>query len=217
MRVMLKNLHYTDKRLADGTKRRYYYAWRGGPRLEGTPGTPEFMAAYEKAVRERVQPPPGTIHSILRAYQDSADFAGLADRTRADYVKHIRTIEAKFGTFPLAALADRRSRAVFLQWRDELASKSRRQADYTFTVLARVISWAHHRALVPANPLEKAGRIYRGSRADNIWTDDDVARLLAIAGPEMRLAFLMALLTPANVKATCYGFPGAPTTAPASA
>jgi len=208
----LKHLHYTDKRLADGTKKRYYYAWRGGPRLEGTPGTPEFMAAYEKAVRERIQPPPGTLYSILRAYQDSADFTGLADRTRADYIRHIRAIERKFGTFPLTALADRRSRAVFLQWRDELATKSRRQADYAFTVLARVISWAHHRAMVPANPVERAGRIYRGSRADNIWTDDDVRRLLAIAGPEMRLAFLMAPCTRGSDRGTFCGFPGALTT-----
>lgn len=195
MRVRLKNLHWTDKRLADGTRKRYYYAWRGGPRLEGEPGTPEFMAAYEKAVREKVQPPPGTLFSILRAYQDSADFTGLADCTRADYIKHIRAIEKKFGAFPLAGLADRRSRAVFLAWRDELALKSRRQADYAFTVLARVISWAHHRGKVPANPLERPGRIYHGSRADHIWTDEDVARLLAVAGPELRLAFIMALHT----------------------
>ncbi len=27
----------------------YFYAWRGGPRITGEPGTPEFMASYTDA------------------------------------------------------------------------------------------------------------------------------------------------------------------------
>ena len=39
---------------------------------------------------------------------------------------------------PLAALPDSAVRAVFLDWRDELAKRGRRQADYAMTVLARI-------------------------------------------------------------------------------
>ena len=35
--------------------RTYYYAWRGGPRLRGEPGTPEFVASYNEAI-ETVAP-----------------------------------------------------------------------------------------------------------------------------------------------------------------
>jgi hypothetical protein len=30
--------------------RTYWYAWRGGPRLRGEPGSPEFMASYNEAL-----------------------------------------------------------------------------------------------------------------------------------------------------------------------
>jgi hypothetical protein len=46
----LKGLFWAPARLADGTRKIYWYAWRGGPRLKGEPGSPEFVASYNKAV-----------------------------------------------------------------------------------------------------------------------------------------------------------------------
>jgi integrase len=135
------------------------------------------------------------LFSILQGYQASEDFRSLAVRTRQDYVAKIKLIERAFGDLPLSALSDRRTRGVFLEWRDRLASASRRQADYAYTVLARVLSWGLHRALVPANPCERAGRLYGGSRADKIWTDDDEANFIAKAPAHLHLPLLMALWT----------------------
>ena len=71
-------------------------------------------------------------------------------------------------------MTDRRTRGVFMAWRDELAIDSgRRQADYAWSVLALILAWALDRGLVAANPCEKGGRVYRGSRADKVWTADD--------------------------------------------
>jgi hypothetical protein len=53
MRINFKGLNFATKRLADGTLRKYYYAWRGGPLLRGEPGTPEFQASYNEAVTSR--------------------------------------------------------------------------------------------------------------------------------------------------------------------
>ena len=53
MRVVLKGIDSAVKRLADGSTRTYYYAWRGGPRLEGEPGSPEFVASYHAAIAVR--------------------------------------------------------------------------------------------------------------------------------------------------------------------
>jgi hypothetical protein len=103
--------------------------------------------------------------TILQGYQASDAFRGRADRTRSDYVKQIKLIEKRFGDFPLAALTDRRTRGVFMAWRDDLALRSRRQADYAWTVLARVLSWAPDRGLISANPCARGGRLYRGSGA----------------------------------------------------
>lgn len=195
MRIRLKGLNRVTKRLADGRTVTYWYAWKGGPALRGEPGTPEFIASYNEACAQKVRPRAGVLLSVMQAYQASEDFRELADRTRADYVGKIKLIEKKFGDFPIAALTDRRTRGEFLAWRDKLAESSRRQADYAWTVLARVLSWALNRGLVPANPCEKGGRIYRGSRADKIWTADDEAAFLRSAPKHLHLALLLALWT----------------------
>jgi integrase len=194
-RVRLKGLNSKLKHLASGQTKRYWYAWKGGPPLPGQPGDADFMAAYHKAHAARREVKPGVLLSVLSAYQQSDDWRQLAERTRADYVKQIKKIEAEFIDFPLAALSDRRSRAIFLEWRDRLALSSRRQADYAWAVLARVLSWAHDRGLVTANPCTRGGRLYRGTRAENVWTIDDEAQFMKHAPAHLRLAFMLALWT----------------------
>ena len=196
MRVRLKGLNSITKTLADGSKRTYWYAWKGGPPLPGKPGSPEFIHAYNEAIARKVLPPRGTLLSVLQAYQASEDFLGLADSTRRSYVALILRIEKEFSDFPLSALTDRRTRGIFKQWRDRIATDSgRRQADYAWTVLARVLSWGLDRGLVAANPCERGGRLYRGSRRDNIWTADDEAAFLQCAPAHLHLPLLLALWT----------------------
>ena len=119
MRIDLKGLNWSNKRLADGTLRTYWYAWKGGPPLRGQPGTPEFVASYNEAVASKVATPQGMILSILQGYQASEDFRCLAESTRRSYVPLIKRIEKEFGDFPLSALTDRRTRGVFMAWRDQ--------------------------------------------------------------------------------------------------
>ncbi|MGU3496310.1 tyrosine-type recombinase/integrase [Xanthobacteraceae bacterium A53D] len=194
-RVRLKGLNSRRKVLADGTIKTYYWAWKGGPALPGKPGDPEFMHAYNEAIKSKHQPKAGELLSVLNAFQMAEEFLGLAPRTRLDYVKQIKKIEAQFIDFPLAALTDRRARAIFLEWRDRLAQQSKRQADYAWSVLARILSWAHDRGLILANPCTKGGRLYRGSRAEHVWADDDEARFLAQAPAHLHLALMLALWT----------------------
>jgi integrase len=195
MRVHLKGLNSSRMRLADGSIVTYWYAWRGGPRLHGEPGSPEFIASYNEAVAAKVAPQAGVLQSILQRYQAASEFTGLAERTRRDYVVQIKLIEKKFADFPLVALTDKRARHIFREWRDQLALKSKRQADYAWSVLARVLSWGLDRGLVNANPCEKGGRLYRGSRADKTWTHDDERAFLARAPAHMHLPLLLALWT----------------------
>ena len=142
-------------------------------------------------------PPRGTVLSVLTQYQASEDFRGLADSTRRSYVALITRIEKDFGDFPLSALTDRRTRGVFMAWRDEIAaSAGRRQADYAWTVLARVLSWCFNRGLVAVNPCERGGRLYRGGgRAEKVWTDVDEAAFLERAPAHLHLPLLLALWT----------------------
>lgn len=195
MRVRLKGINSKRKTRADGTVVTYWYAFKGGPRLPGKPGSPEFVAAYHEATAARRAPPAGVLLSLMAGYQQSAEFLGLSPRTRRDYVAKIILIEREFGDLPLGALDDRRTRGEFLAWRDRLAAKSRRQADYSWTVLARILSWSKDRGLIAVNPCERGGRVYRGTRADKVWTADDEANFLAKAPVHLRLALTLALWT----------------------
>jgi integrase len=62
-------------------------------------------------------------------------------------------------------------------------------------VLARVLSWSLDRGLVAANPCTHGGRLYRGSRAEKIWTDADEAAFLERAPAHLHLPLLLALWT----------------------
>jgi hypothetical protein len=114
MRVVLKGIDSAVKRLADGSTRTYYYAWRGGPRLEGAPGTPDFVASHNAAVAGRPTRRNGkTLEGIVDSYLDSQDFATKRDRTREEDRKIARRIVAEFGDMPLAALPTSESGASF--------------------------------------------------------------------------------------------------------
>ena len=62
-------------------------------------------------------------------------------------------------------------------------------------MLARVISWGMDRGLVAANPCVRGGRLYRGSRAEKIWTAADEAAFLERAPTHLHLPLLLALWT----------------------
>lgn len=195
MRVKLKGTNQITKRLANGKSVTYYYAWKGGPRLPGKPGDPEFIEAYNKAIGQKAKSRSDTIQSLLNRYQDTPKWGGLAERTKKDYCSHIRKIETAFGDFPISALADRCARAALLEWRDTMATTSRRQADYVFATFASILAWAYDRGLTDANPCEKTGKLYRSGRAERIWTQADESALLAIAPARIQMAYLMAAWT----------------------
>src|SRR4051812_47240827 len=93
MRVELKGIASATKRLASGRKIKYYYAWRGGPKLDGVPGTPEFVASYNAAVATRRVVPRTTLASLITLFKSSTEFTtDIAERTKLDYLKQITKI-----------------------------------------------------------------------------------------------------------------------------
>lgn len=195
MRVRLKGLNTVRKRLADGTTRTYTYLGKGGPRVPGEPGSPQFMAAYAEATSKKATAAADRLQSIIDAYQQSRKFNDLSPRTRHDYVQQIRKIEAEFGDFPIAALSAPRTRGEFMSWRDRVAARSRRQADYAYSVLALILAWGHDRGLVPLNPCERPGKTYRSERVESVWRPPDEERFMAVAPKHIKLAFMLALWT----------------------
>ena len=63
--------------------RTYYYAWRGGPRLRGEPGSPEFIASYHEAHENRRTPDTGRFRALVALYRGSDQYKRkLADSTK---------------------------------------------------------------------------------------------------------------------------------------
>lgn len=191
----MTGVHRVRKRLASGEVAVYHYAWRGGPRIHGEPGSPEFLAALAEAQKTPPAHHKGTLQEVFNAYQASAAFTGLSDATRAGYKRRLPVIEAEFGDMPTKALSDPRVRGEFLDWRDGMAKTSPREADYHMAILALMLAWGVDRGRLPTNPAARPGRVYRPDRTDHIWTDADVQAFLAKAGPHLRLPFLLALWT----------------------
>lgn len=195
MRMRLKGVNRVSKRLADGSSITYYYAWKGGPRLPGKPGDAEFVNAYTDAIKSRTRPQEDTLQAIINAYQGSPKFTELAPRTKADYVRNIRVIEAKYSTLPIEALPDPATRGDMLDWRDAMSRRSKRQADYVFATLAAILAWAKDRGRVIANPCERPGKLYRSNRAESIWTADAERALEEVAPNRIWLAYMIAVWT----------------------
>jgi integrase len=189
-----RGVHPVRKQLASGVTITYYYAWRGGPRIAGEPGSDEFYTSYGAHLAGRTRPNPERFHSIVAGFRRSPEFLRLAPRTRADYTKHLTAIETKFGDLPLAALEDMRITKDFLDWRDTKAN-SARQADYAWTVLMRLIAWARMRGLTTYRPPQRIEHLYHADRSEKIWLAADVAAFMAKASIELQRAMVLALDT----------------------
>lgn len=178
----------------------YYYAWRGGPRLNGSPGSREFKASYAAAERARKHRATDTLAGLALNYQASPEFAGLADSTKRQWRQRLFRIVADsapldIGGLPLAALNDTRVKADLLAWRDQW-KHTPRGADFLMQVLSRVLSWGQQRGLLTINVATGLGQLYKNNRADQIWTADDLAAYeAASSSPEISFVAPLACLT----------------------
>lgn len=195
-RVRLKGLNSICKRLADGSTVTYWYAWKGGPRLSGSPGSPEFLAAFNAAHADRKKPTGQDLRALVSLYRASPEFTGLADATRKVWTRWLDRIsetegELAIGALPWAALDDRRVRAEILAWRDQWAHQPR-TADYAMQVVSRVLGWGMDRGLLALNAAAGVAQLYKGNRADQIWTDAEIAAFVA-AAPSPEVGFIIRL------------------------
>jgi integrase len=188
VRVDLKGL---AKVTAKG--RTYWYAWRGGPRLRGEPGSPEFMASYNEAIESHRTPDTGRFKFLVVAYKASADYAELADSTRKNWSPWLDRIAEHFGELRIAQFErPEKIRPVIRHWRNQWANKPR-TADYALQVLSRVLSHAvDPLGKIAENPCEGIKQLYSSDRSEIIWTDADIVALEKTCPAEVSLAVDLA-------------------------
>lgn len=173
VRVDLKGI---AKATAKG--RTYWYAWRGGPRLRGELGSPEFIASYNEAIESRRTPDAGRFRSLVVLYKASREHKSLAASTAKNWAPWLDRIAEHFGELRIAQF-DRpeKIRPLIRQWRNRWADKPR-TADYGMQVLSRVLSYAvDPLGKLAGNPCEGIKQLYSASRSEIVWTEADIAAL----------------------------------------
>lgn len=166
--------------------RTYYYAWRGGPRLRGEIGSPEFIASYNEAVEQRRTPDKNRFRFIVTDYKGSSEYKKLAQSTRDQWGKWLDRIAEYFGDLRIAQF-DRpeKIRPVIRRWRNKWADTPR-TADYGLQVLSRVLAHAvDPLGRIAGNPCEGIKHLYNNDRSEIIWTDADIAHLKKTCSAEI--------------------------------
>jgi len=194
VRVRLKGINSLTARLADGTVRTYWYAWKGGPRINAEPGTPEFIRLYSEAVAARQKKNDDIFRSLIDYFKDQSEYGRLGEKSKRAYDQYLKLIDAEFGLMPIGALEDRRARGDFKAFRNTFASTPRK-ADYVWTTIARVLSVAKDHGKISVNVCERGGRLYESDRSEIVWTADDIRSFCDVASVELQAALLLALWT----------------------
>ncbi|KJC42254.1 tyrosine-type recombinase/integrase [Bradyrhizobium sp. LTSP857] len=172
--------------------RTYWYAWRGGPRLRGEPGSPEFIASYNEAIEQRRTPDKSRFRFVIVDYKASGDYKKLAESARAQWSKWLDRISDHFGELRTAHF-DRpeKIRLDILRWRNQWASTPR-TADYALQVLSRVLAHGVGVGKIARNPCEGIKYLYKNNRSEIIWTETDITHIRKTCSAEIAHAIDLA-------------------------
>ena len=176
----------------------YYYAWRNGrdigPRLEGEPGSPEFIASYQEARSPLREIDRRKFAAWVTLYRASDEFKELAPSTRRAWAPWLDIIKADLGSLSSRQFDRPAIRLDIRKWRDKWR-ETPRTADYGKQVLSRVLSFMVSEGALQLNPCEGIPNLYRSSRADIIWAAADIDALCQAASPQVARGARLAALT----------------------
>ena len=211
----LKGLHQVRKSNADGSETWHIYAWRGGPKIASAPrkvyvADDVLIAAYQNAHSRPIAKPTSidkTLEGLIADWRSSAEFRGLKAGTRKDYEVQIAKLESgtwqspstgksvRLASLTVRQLEDKRIRSVVLAWRDENFAHTPRAADKVTGALSACLTWAVDRGKLSVNNLLGTTKLHRASRADVIWTDDDLEKVRPHCSADLWHAVRLALFT----------------------
>lgn len=202
---LLKGVHKMTKRLASGVKVEYHYSWRSGPRIKSKPGTQEYFREHLRNLDGRNAAPTPVVRDtgpkkdiawLIDGFQESPDFKKLKPPTQRDYKAHMKAISDRFGRVQVSTFEKTGVRARIGDWHHETAAQTGdRHADYRLAVLRRVLSWGVQREVMDRNPATGIDNLHKVSRAEKIWTGEQLEAFSASAPEHMVRALWFAVLT----------------------
>ncbi|MFZ2031736.1 MAG: tyrosine-type recombinase/integrase [Vitreimonas sp.] len=211
----LKGLHQVRKVNSDGSETWHVYAWRGGPKIASAPrkvfaADDALISAFQAAHSAPIKSKPvthATLETLVEGWRCSAEFRSLKPGTRRDYEIQIAKIEAgswanpasrkvaRLAALTIRELEDKRVRSAILSWRDENFAATPRAADKVIGALSACLTWAVDRGKLNVNNLLGTTKLHKASRADVIWTDEDLEKVRPHCSPDLWRAVRLALFT----------------------
>ncbi len=187
--VRLKGVH-----VVKASGKAYHYAWRGGPRLPGAPGSPEYVGAFNAAHAARKAPVKGTLKELVTRYRTSPKYKNLGEHTTRAYAAHLDAIEKRWGSMTHEVLNDHHVRRAFLEWRDGMAATPR-TADMAIGVLKTLLAWGVEHVYIAENHAEPISRLHRVDKSDAIWTAGNIEAFRKAASRELIWAMELGMFT----------------------
>jgi integrase len=169
-------------------------------RLRAEPGTPEFLAEYDAAVKGIERPEPieapaarDSLRWLVERYYQSAEFTQLEDSTRKVRRGQLDALCTKHGSKRFAKLEPRHVRTL----RDEWNATGPEAANGRLKALRQVFAWAVEADLAEKNPARDVPYIRVATEGFHTWTIEEVAQYQTRhpIGTKARLALDLLLFT----------------------
>lgn len=180
--------------------RTYYYAWRGGPRIEADPSDVEaFAQELADHRRARKGGDPSRVSGLCIEWKASDVWTksppvGMAESTKTNWRRWVDEISDHFGQLRIRHFDRPEIRRDIKKWRDKWKDTPR-AADMAKQVLSALLSFAMEEGKLSTNPCDGLSNLYSADRAEIIWTDDDLAHHAKTASIEIMFALRLACLT----------------------
>ena len=186
---------------------RYHYFRKAGckpVRLRGEPGSPEYLAAYERALAGRkpellkcVGSMPGSLGWAIDKYTAHAEFNSKAAGTRAAYLVSLKTLRA--APIARALVRDINRQHVNAHCSEIEQRCGRSRGDHQAMMISLVWDFADRhlsqcKLSDRSNPTRKRKRVYEPTPRD-AWSPGVCKRFLDGCSPELALAFALLLYT----------------------
>ncbi len=199
MLVKIKGVHKVKRKLADGSTRVHYYAWRGGPKMEAAPHTEAFSAEHARLKEAQQLATVDTLETLIERLTGTPDapnpdWLSMAESTRDDHEYAFGLIKQQWPRLPVKLTQQKGMKADIRKWHRSFAANPRK-ADKLLFSLSKVFSYAIEDELIEKNPCTGIGRLYTGSRKDHVWSLEQVAQMRAKAPQHLLLPFQIAIHT----------------------
>ena len=199
--VKLKGLHTPKYKRADGSPTTYYYAWRGGPKLDvGEEPTPEELArafydTHDAFKRSRLPDPRSTITAaLLSRYINPEEYEGRSEKWYKEKVRHVGILREEFGEDDITVFDDPAILDDLYGFRNSMRDTPTK-ANHVMAELAAFLGWCRKRGVIEKNLAAGIDRFEKKKRAHIIWTENEIDAVCREATPAARPLIRAAVLT----------------------